>query len=157
MLAKQQKSFVEVTLGDSGFSFMGQTKNTIYVGSNGYITLDEGDFSYMVGEMGGQPVRSLLSVAGIKSAMAGTSQDIKRALIQANIEGHDQFVARTAPHWMRQRISGLFQDMNPSTSGDHGIYFQAKGQGTSSSRLVVTFDRGELIFSSYHSLILQLF
>ena len=62
---------------------MGQTKNTIYVGSNGYITLDEGDFSYMVGEMGGQPVRSLLSVAGIKSAMAGTSQDIKRALIQA--------------------------------------------------------------------------
>ena len=53
-------SFVEITdLGDSGFPYLGDTKDTIYVGSNGYITLDAGDFSYMVGEVETQESRSL--------------------------------------------------------------------------------------------------
>ncbi|QDZ24953.1 serine proteinase [Chloropicon primus] len=140
-------SFVEITLGDAGFPYLGETKTVIYVGSNGYVTLDQGDFSYMIGEVEqqSQGSRSMLQVqnksVAIKSSFAHIEEDIKRMMISSNIEGHDQFVTKTAPHWLRQRISALFQDLNPTLAGSHGVYFQAKGQGTRDSRLVVTYDR----------------
>ena len=145
-------SFVEITLGDAGFPYLGNVKQTIFVGSNGYLTLDQGDFSYMVGESGapGLPqaagvtedgeasMRRLLSGhrnvsasttgTGIKAAFAHIHQDVKRMLAASpNIEGHDQFVQKTAPHWLRQRIAGLYQDMNPTNCDftcTHGVYFQ---------------------------------
>ena len=145
-------SFVEVTLGESGFPFLDSVTNSIFIGSNGYVTFDEGDFSYMVGELReNQEPRVLLQSSGaagnassiIKHSFAHINEDVKRMMMMSsiNVEGHDDFISSTAPHWIRKRVAGLFQDMNPSASGDHGVYFESKGAGTAQSRLVVTYDR----------------
>ena len=144
-------SYVEVDLGDGGssFPFLGSDKSAIFVGSNGYLTFNEGDFSYMVGEYSehqeprvlAQSTRSGNSSKIIKHSFAHVEESVERMLLNTNVEGHNGFVSSTAPHWLRERVAGLFQDMDPSAPGDHGVYFQAKDQGSAASRLVVTFDR----------------